>query len=62
MTTDERRTVQMETARAIAEKVAGMAKVGGSPALTEALDAVAKFVRRLADDVANGSDVLGGDE
>lgn len=49
MSPDEIRAVQTDTLRRFAEKVDDMARVGGSPALTEALTAVAGLARREAD-------------
>ncbi|MEO3922688.1 hypothetical protein ABGB07_02215 [Micromonosporaceae bacterium B7E4] len=55
---DELRQHEIATLRLLAEQLADMAKVGGSFALTEALDAVARHVRRLADQVAAGGQSL----
>ena len=45
----DHRSIEVQTLRGFAEKVDDMARVGGSPALTEALDAVANLARRAAD-------------
>ena len=56
----DRRQIEVETVRRLADHVHGMAERGGSPTLTEALHATANFMRRLADDLASGAYVLPG--